>query len=212
MGPQPPMVGSGAASYGRGGPGPYGGAIVPPSAVGLGSRVASGGFDGYPVHEPAVRRGFGSGGFGDRRGDVSGRERGVSGRGSDFGNNGGRGGGGRRGFDGGRGGRTGYGGGRGGGRDSFAGGRSGGRGGRHGRSGDDLDNLTLPKQEFGNLVPFEKNFYVESPSVSAMTGQDVAQYRARRDISVEGNDVPKPIRMFQEANFPGTLIEFGSYI
>lgn len=66
-----------------------------------------------------------------------------------------------------------------------------------------LDNLTLPKQDFGNLVPFEKNFYVENHSVRAMTDQDVALYRAQREITVEGRDVPKPIQMFHEANFPG---------
>lgn len=130
-----------------------------------------------------------NGGFSDRRGDVRGREIGVSGRSSDFGYAGGRG------FDSGRGGRGGFDGGRG----------DGGRGGRHGWPRDDLNSLPLPKPEFGNLVPFEKNFYVESPSVSAMTEQDIAQYRASRDITVEGDDVPKPIRVFREANFPGML-------
>ena len=102
-------------------------------------------------------------------------------------------------------------GGHGGGRGGFDGGRGGGssgRGGRHGsRPRDDLDNLALPKQEFGNLVPFEKNFYVESPSVRAMTEQEVAVYRARREMTVDGHDVPKPIRMFHEANFPGILVK-----
>lgn len=32
-------------------------------------------------------------------------------------------------------------------------------------------------------------------------------YRARREITVEGYDVPKPIRHFQEANFPGYCLE-----
>ncbi|XP_027168933.1 DEAD-box ATP-dependent RNA helicase 30 [Coffea eugenioides] len=102
-------------------------------------------------------------------------------------------------------------GGHGGGRGGFDGGRGGGssgRGGRHGsRARDDLDNLALPKQEFGNLVPFEKNFYVESPSVRAMTEQEVAVYRARREMTVDGHDVPKPIRMFHEANFPDYCLE-----
>lgn len=76
-------------------------------------------------------------------------------------------------------------------------------GGRGGSSKRELDSVSLPKQNFGNLVHFEKNFYVESPAVQAMTEQDVAMYRTERDISVEGRDVPKPIRMFQDANFPG---------
>ncbi|KAL3628888.1 hypothetical protein CASFOL_027934 [Castilleja foliolosa] len=118
--------------------------------------------------------------------------RGFGGRG--FSNSGGRGGG-----DGGR-----YGGSRGGGR----GGSQGGRGGRGGKPrGDDLDSITLPKQDFRGLIAFKKDFYVESPSVRVMTEQEVMMYRARREITIEGHDVPKPIRMFHEANFPDYCLE-----
>ncbi|KAJ1413205.1 RNA helicase, DEAD-box type, Q motif [Sesbania bispinosa] len=72
---------------------------------------------------------------------------------------------------------------------------------------DELNNITLPEQDFKNLVPFEKNFYVESPSVRAMSDQQVMQYRASREITVQGHDVPKPIRMFHEANFPDYCLE-----
>nr|XP_027126220.1 DEAD-box ATP-dependent RNA helicase 20-like [Coffea arabica] len=190
----PPMMGSGGLgpSYDRGGPPPrYGGPMgAPPPVVDGGRGVGSGG--GY-------------GGLGDRRGD-------FRARGFDSGRSGGRSGGsGRGGSDAGRGGGMGFRGGHGGGRGGFDGGRGGGssgRGGRHGsRPRDDLDNLALPKQEFGNLVPFEKNFYVESPSVRAMTEQEVAVYRARREMTVDGHDVPKPIRMFHEANFPDYCLE-----
>ncbi|KAJ3678316.1 hypothetical protein LUZ60_002119 [Juncus effusus] len=83
--------------------------------------------------------------------------------------------------------------------------RGGGRGGRGGggaRSRDDLDNIRLPKQDFKNLRPFRKDFYIESPSVQAMPEQEVMIYRSRRDITVEGHDVPKPIQFFHEARFP----------
>ncbi|GJM92119.1 hypothetical protein PR202_ga08550 [Eleusine coracana subsp. coracana] len=79
-------------------------------------------------------------------------------------------------------------------------GGGGGRGGGRGRDG--LDTLALPKPDFRSLTPFEKNFYMESPSVQAMSESEVAQYRRLRDITVEGHDVPKPVRYFQEANFP----------
>ncbi|KAL6613954.1 hypothetical protein ACP70R_036224 [Stipagrostis hirtigluma subsp. patula] len=93
------------------------------------------------------------------------------------------------------------GGGRGGGWSGRGGGYGGGgRGGGRGRDG--LDTLALPKPDFRSLIPFEKNFYVESPSVQAMSESEVAQYRRLRDITVEGHDVPKPVRYFQEANFP----------
>lgn len=80
-----------------------------------------------------------------------------------------------------------------------------GGGGRGGRGRDGLDTLALPKPDFRSLIPFEKNFYVESPSVQAMSEAEVVQYRRLRDMTVEGNDVPKPVRYFQEANFPGLL-------
>ncbi|KAH7867494.1 hypothetical protein Vadar_034242 [Vaccinium darrowii] len=160
-------------------------------------------------------------GRGDERGRESGRG-GGGGRGFDSSRGGGRGGaggGGRgfggRSFDGGRASGRGSDAGRGGGGRSFGGGRGmgfdggrgGGRGGRHGGSRGDLDNIALPKQHFGNIVPFEKNFYIENPSVRAMSEQDVMLYRARREITVEGHDVPKPICRFEEANFPGYCLE-----
>lgn len=189
----PPMPGGAAPIYGRGGPNNGGPPVAPHHMVG-GAR------NGYHDMEHGVGRGFGEGrggrfsdrggggggggfggggfsnsGFGDRRGGGRGREVGRSGRGFDLGRGGGRGGG--------------YGGGR------------GGRGSRP--RGDDLDNISLPKQDFSGLIAFKKDFYVESPSVRAMTEQEVMMYRARREITVEGHDVPKPIRMFHEANFPG---------
>jgi ATP-dependent RNA helicase DDX5/DBP2 len=195
VGPMPPP------NFGRGGPAPYGAAPYASHApTGFGSAPVTpiphflpppggGGF--------SIGRGGGGGGFGPRfsNGHASDRKY-DSGRG-------GRGGGGRGGTHGFSGGRGRGGGGRGG-----SGGRGGGFGGRHGSSKDDLNNITLPKQDFRNLVPFQKNFYVESPMIQAMSDQQVMQYRASRDITVEGHDVPKPIRAFHEANFPGILFVF----
>ncbi|KAJ4972754.1 hypothetical protein NE237_005928 [Protea cynaroides] len=90
---------------------------------------------------------------------------------------------GARGFDAGRGGRM-----------SFGSGRGGGRTREGGNSRGELNGIALPKQDFGDFVPFEKSFYVESPSVRSMTEDEVALYRARREITVDGYDVPKPIR------------------
>ena len=53
--------------------------------------------------------------------------------------------------------------------------------------------------------PFEKNFYVEHPDVTARSEAEVAAYRARREIHVEGTGVPKPVQSFDEASFPGKL-------
>lgn len=203
----PHMTGGATPNYGRGGPTPQGGPpLAPPHMVG-------GAGNGYHETEHGVGRGFGAGrggGFTDRGG--GGRGRGFDGRGfsnsgigdrrgDGRGREGGRGGhASGRGFDLGRGGSW-----RGGGSASFGGGR-GGRGSRP--RGDDLDNISLPKPDFSGLITFKKDFYVESPSVRAMTEQEVMMYRARREITVEGNDVPKPIRMFQDANFPGIYFNF----
>ncbi|KAF5459947.1 hypothetical protein F2P56_019853 [Juglans regia] len=233
IGPPPPVGQPLAGGYGRGGPVPYG--VPPPPVYGRGgggsAPPGAGNFNGYPPFQPPVARfeiGRGGGnttsghvGAGDRRVGNVGRG-GSGGRGFDSGrggrvgiSRGGRGLGGsdgvgrigNRSFGGGRGGSAGFSSGRGGGR-GFEG-RGGGRGGIHGGGGSrgDLDNISLPKQDFGNLVPFEKNFYIESPSVRAMSEQEAMVYRARRDITVEGRDVPKPIRMFQEASFPGYCLD-----
>ncbi|KAF8399766.1 hypothetical protein HHK36_015636 [Tetracentron sinense] len=226
----PPTMGSGASNTGHGGTavaygGPHtgftgggrgGGGAVGGSVHGAGSfnngfpSFQAGGGRGFDIGRGGGGRGFNAGSsgrdYGGRRGGVGDLARGGRGR------EGGRGfGGGGRGFDSGRGGGRGGGrsfdGGRGGGR-SFDGGRGGGRGGRQsGTSKGDLDSIYLPKQDFGNLVNFEKNFYIESYTVQAMSEQDVALYRRRREITVQGHDVPKPIRMFQEANFPDYCLE-----
>ncbi|KAL5186334.1 DEAD-box ATP-dependent RNA helicase 30 [Glycine soja] len=173
------------------------GPIPPPSFVGRDGAVSYGvpgpnGFRSAPVAPvppfvpPSggfnVGRGGGRAGYGHVS-DRMGRSGGGRGRG------GGGGGGGRAGAHGFRG--------------------SGRGGGRHGggSSRDDLNNIALPKQDFKNLVPFEKNFYVECPAVRAMSEQEVLHYRASREITVQGNDVPKPVRMFHEANFPDYCLE-----
>lgn len=183
-------------NFGRGGPAPYGAPYVSHGPTGFGSAPVTpiphflpppGGF--------SVGRGggfgprFGNGHASDRKYDTGRHVGGSGGRGRSSG----RGGGGFRGS--GRGG---------------SGGRGGGFGGRHGggSSKDDLNNINLPKQDFRNLVPFQKNFYVESSSIAAMSDHQVMHYRASRDITVEGHDVPKPIRGFHEANFPGTLVVY----
>lgn len=64
------------------------------------------------------------------------------------------------------------------------------------------------KSELDGLTPFEKNFYVETPSIAAMTESDVEEYRRRREITVDGKDVPKPVKSFHDVGFPGMMISF----
>ncbi|KAL5183219.1 DEAD-box ATP-dependent RNA helicase 30 [Glycine soja] len=183
---------SDAASF-RGRRSDFVGPIPPPSFVGRGGAVPYGvpgpnGFGSAPVAPvpPFVPP---SGGFNVGRGGGRAGNGPVSDRKHDMGRGRGGGGGGRAGAHGFRG-------------SARGGGRHGG-----GSSRDDLNNIALPKQDFKNLVPFEKNFYVECPAVRAMSEQEVLHYRASREITVQGNDVPKPIMMFHEANFPDYCLE-----
>lgn len=68
----------------------------------------------------------------------------------------------------------------------------------------DYDDGGSPKKlNLDGLPHFEKNFYVESPEVRAMTDDEVDEYRRKRDITVEGRDVPRPVKSFHLAGFPG---------
>lgn len=96
-----------------------------------------------------------------------------------------------------------YGGGGGGG--SYGGGFGGGGGQFGGGQGRDLDSIQLRKEDFRGLPPFEKNFYHEHPAVTARSDVEIAAYRDKREIHIEGHDVPKPVTTFEEASFPGKL-------
>ncbi|KAL6137532.1 hypothetical protein ACLB2K_062824 [Fragaria x ananassa] len=72
----------------------------------------------------------------------------------------------------------------------------------------DYDGAESPKKlDLDGLTPFEKNFYVESPEVEAMTEREVEEYRKRREITVEGRDVPKPIKSFRDSGFPEYVMQ-----
>ncbi|KAK8703049.1 hypothetical protein V6N13_021379 [Hibiscus sabdariffa] len=197
-GPPPPVVPptmgpgmvppSAASSHPRGGQIPYGGPPTahPPSFQGRGPGAgpvrSQGNFDSHSSFRPPPGRfEMGRGGDVGHGHVLDRRSDGIRGReaGHGGGGRGGRGGGGGRGY-----------------------------GGRHGGSSrGDLDNVSLPRQNFGNLVPFEKNFYRESSAVREMTEQEVMFYRRSREITVQGHDIPKPIRMFRDANFPDYCLE-----
>jgi len=72
----------------------------------------------------------------------------------------------------------------------------------------DHDDGGSPKRNLSldGLPHFEKNFYIESPAVRAMTDAEVNEYRQQREITVEGRDIPKPVKTFQDAGFPGISV------
>ena len=53
---------------------------------------------------------------------------------------------------------------------------------------------------------FEKNFYLEHPALTSRPDALVTSFRAAREISVSGHDVPKPCTSFEEASFPDYVL------
>lgn len=64
----------------------------------------------------------------------------------------------------------------------------------------------LPDEDFSNLPKFEKNFYYEHPDVARRSPEEVEDYRRRREITVSGHGVPKPVSTFEEASFPDYVL------
>lgn len=54
--------------------------------------------------------------------------------------------------------------------------------------------------------PFEKDFYMEHPDVTALTPAEVDAWRREHKIQVSGDGNIKPVRTFLEAAFPEFLI------
>ncbi|XP_057457657.1 DEAD-box ATP-dependent RNA helicase 20 [Lotus japonicus] len=82
-----------------------------------------------------------------------------------------------------------------------------GYGGSSIKNHDDGGSGSPRKINLDGLSHFEKNFYTESPSVRAMTEAEVDEYRLRREITVEGRDVPKPVKTFNDVGFPEYVLE-----
>jgi len=85
------------------------------------------------------------------------------------------------------------------------GGRGGGRGGG-GRGGPGA-SLRKPRWENENLMRFEKNFYREHPAVQARSKEEVDAFRALHEITINGQNVPKPCQNFDEANLPSFVLD-----
>jgi ATP-dependent RNA helicase DDX5/DBP2 len=92
---------------------------------------------------------------------------------------------------------------------SYGGGGGGGYGGG-GAGGDRMSNLGagLKNQSWDlNTMPkFEKAFYKEDPAVAERSSADVDAWRATNQITLQGNNIPKPVETFDEAGFPPYVI------
>mmetsp|Transcript_36518 Transcript_36518/g.53556 ORF Transcript_36518/g.53556 Transcript_36518/m.53556 type:complete len:187 (-) Transcript_36518:2428-2988(-) len=81
------------------------------------------------------------------------------------------------------------------------GGGFGGGGGGFGNSGlgNNLQNIDFAKTE---LIPFEKDFYIEHPDVTKRPDSDAEAWRASKQIVIVGQGIPKPVMTFEEASMP----------
>jgi len=57
------------------------------------------------------------------------------------------------------------------------------------------------------LIPVQKDFYQEHPQVTALTEQEVANWRATKGITCFGVGIPKPVITFEQSRFPEYLLE-----
>ena len=61
--------------------------------------------------------------------------------------------------------------------------------------------------DVASMPKFEKSFYKEDPGVSDRSEYEVADFRKRKEITVQGNNVPRPVHTFDEAGFPKYVME-----
>ncbi|KAJ9089591.1 ATP-dependent RNA helicase dbp2 [Entomophthora muscae] len=52
------------------------------------------------------------------------------------------------------------------------------------------------------LPTFEKDFYHEHPVIQHMSQSEVVAFRRKHEISVIGDNIPRPVLFFSQANFP----------
>lgn len=66
--------------------------------------------------------------------------------------------------------------------------------------------LTKPEWDMSNLDTIQKNFYKPHSNVEARTDDEVQVFRAAKEITVSGNNVPRPNHIFDEGNFPDHIM------
>merc|ERR1719491_2166048 len=88
------------------------------------------------------------------------------------------------------------------------GGYGGGGGGQNGSFsnqglGSGLSNIDFTSQD---LVPFEKDFYIEHPDVTKRTEKEAQAWRTSKQIVSLGAILPKPCMSFDEASMPEYIL------
>ncbi|XP_054289065.1 uncharacterized protein LOC129004487 isoform X1 [Macrosteles quadrilineatus] len=69
------------------------------------------------------------------------------------------------------------------------------------------ESLKKPHWDMNALMPFQKNFYVPHENVANRSEEEVDMYRAAKEITVKGTNIPHPTQGFQEGNFPDYMMQ-----
>lgn len=85
---------------------------------------------------------------------------------------------------------------------SFRGGRGGFLGsGSSGRPA----SAPVPVADWSTLPPLTKNFYHECAEVAAMTESECQAFRREHEMTLQGQDIPKPVQSFSQVGFPKAI-------
>lgn len=68
------------------------------------------------------------------------------------------------------------------------------------------DSLVKPMWDLSKLEPIEKDFYRPHANVEGRSDDDVQQFRVSKEITVSGNNIPRPNQIFDEGNFPDHIL------
>ncbi|KAM0729118.1 putative ATP-dependent RNA helicase DDX17 [Formica fusca] len=68
-------------------------------------------------------------------------------------------------------------------------------------------NLRKPRWDLSRLEPFKKDFYIPHEAVQNRDPRIVEQYRAEKEITLRGKNIPNPVFNFDEAGFPDYVLK-----
>ncbi|XP_022129075.2 DEAD-box ATP-dependent RNA helicase 20 isoform X1 [Pieris rapae] len=68
------------------------------------------------------------------------------------------------------------------------------------------DGLVKPVWDMGQLEEIEKNFYKPHANVDGRSEEEVQLFRSTKEITVSGNNIPRPNQKFDEGNFPDHIL------
>ncbi|XP_065212087.1 uncharacterized protein LOC135839805 isoform X2 [Planococcus citri] len=74
-------------------------------------------------------------------------------------------------------------------------------------SGKNGSSLRAPKWDLSKLSSFQKNFYNPHPNVLSRSDEEIDSYRNEKEITLKGDNIPKPIRSFTEAGLPDFILK-----